>query len=745
MVFSSLSTFDPSQFSLVQQMPQSLLSVSVSAFATCILIGGYALGQRKLRHGTRTNPVENPSSENCDFEIIGSNLRAITDPARVMLDSIGVRKTRLAAIKSHLAADCPTIASDIQRLIVEGARFRHFCARKNGTAIEILGEPRGNSAFLSIRPAGEDAIALRAAEKSLEAARSENQFLREILDCSPVMAWSKAPDDTVSWANEVYRANFDSGREDGPDHRIPNAFGHVLEEVPLTPRGSENRRRVAVTTRLDEDPHWYEVVQCDGANGETYGYAIEADELVGAEKSLRRFVETLTETFAHLPIGLAVFDKNRRLGLFNPALTELVKIDAVWLAGRPSLRDFLERLRETRQMPEQKDFAEWRRMLSHLEEGARDGTYEENWVLPSGKVFRVTGRPHPQGALAFLFEDISTSIMLERKYRSELELNQATLDHLNEAVAVFDASGSLSIVNSAFEKLWDVEQTTRLRGPAISDMTAIWSEKCETSPVWAKVTEFATGGDVRTSWAGDVKTLDGRNLQVFLAPMPDASSLVLFREVAAATDAVDVPSTEGSVQILNDLAIGEIRYPVQAALEQVMSAIPSAQNAEAYKCLNAAVRDLKGGLERSQKILDLAQSGNFSGSDPLPPLRQAIEARGLTLELSKDWVGIDPQLRGVALLTGLAAAGMATEGSTVELSALPVEGNAVWKVRAATSTSSTADEPSGPGISLCRRMVETAGGSVTMHTGGGSFTVEASVPLREKGGDTTKLIPPLSA
>ena len=106
------------------------------------------------------------------------------------------------------------------------------------------------------------------------------------------------------------------------------------------------------------------------------------------------------------------------------------------------MRDFLERLRETRQMPEQKDFASWRRKLSELEEGARSGTYEENWQLPSGKIFRVTGRPHPQGALAFLFEDISTAIMLERKYRSELELSQATLDRMSEAVAVFDASGS---------------------------------------------------------------------------------------------------------------------------------------------------------------------------------------------------------------------------------------------------------------------------------------------------------------
>ena len=119
-------------------------------------------------------------------------------------------------------------------------------------------------------------------------------------------------------------------------------------------------------------------------------------------------------------------------------------------------------------MPEQKDFASWRRKLAELEEGAREGTYEENWQLPSGKIFRVTGRPHPQGALAFLFEDISTAIMLERKYRSELELTQATLDRMSEAVAVFDASGMLVFVNSAFETLWGLDPMAAARRPRAS-------------------------------------------------------------------------------------------------------------------------------------------------------------------------------------------------------------------------------------------------------------------------------------
>ena len=305
-----------------------------------------------------------------------------------------------------------------------------------------------------------------------------------------------------------------------------------------------------------------------GPAGETLGFALDADDLVAAEASLRRFVETLTETFAHLPIGLAVFDKNRRLGLFNPALTDLVKIDAVWLAGRPSLRDFLERLRETRQMPEQKDFTAWRRKLSELEEGARDGTYEENWQLPSGKIFRVTGRPHPQGALAFLFEDISTAIMLERKYRSELELSQATLDRMSEAVAVFDASGMLVFVNSAFESLWGLDPMERLDGPGVAELTRLWAERCAPSPVWAQLAEFATAAEARTSWTAPVETLRrAGGCDVLVAPLPDASALVVFRDRPAepAAAAARTPAT----RLLDELALEQIRLPVEAAVPKL--------------------------------------------------------------------------------------------------------------------------------------------------------------------------------
>ena len=316
-------------------LPESALAALVSALATLVLAACFVPRLAGGRGGLAAPGAANGSA--CDFLINGASLRALTEPARALLDGLAAGGPRLAALAAHYATDCPTLRSDLEALVLYGAGFRHHCPRGDGTAFEIVGEPRGGAAWLSIRPASEEARALADAEAALARVGGELRFLRDVLDRAPVMAWSRAPDGQVVWANAAYRDRFDAPAGELPDHRIANAFGQVIEEVPLTPRGPGSRRRVAVPGREEAEPRWYEVTEAPGPAGETVGFGLDADDLVAAEASLRRFVETLTETFAHLPIGLAVFDKNRRLGLFNPALTDLVKIDAVWLAGRPVL------------------------------------------------------------------------------------------------------------------------------------------------------------------------------------------------------------------------------------------------------------------------------------------------------------------------------------------------------------------------------------------------------------------------
>jgi PAS domain-containing protein len=642
----------------------------------------------------------------CEFLVDGSAVQPLGEPARALLDSLGPAPSRLAALRRHLSRDCTAVQGSLEALVLYGTAFHHHCVRPDGTALEITGTPEGAAARLTIRPASEQARALKDAERALDRAQAESRFLRAALDRAPVLAWSIAPDGTVRWANAAYRDRFANPDDALPDHRLQDAFGHVLEEVPLTSRDGGARRRVSIPGPRETEAHWFEISQCAGPDGETLGFALAADDLVAAEASLRRFIETLTETFAHLPIGLAVFDKNRRLGLFNPALTDLVKIDAVWLAGRPSLRDFLERLRETRQMPEQKDFAAWRRKLGELEEGARDGTYEENWVLPSGKIFRVTGRPHPQGALAFLFEDISGAVQLERRYRAELELSQATLDRMSEAVAVFDTSGQLVFVNAAFEALWGFDPMDRLDGPGVVELAALWAERCRPDGAWDRLREFATAADARTSWATGVETLDGRRIDLLVAPLPDASTLVVFRANAGA-GAGDGSEIETRIA---DLARDRIERPAEAAVRSLTDALPAAPSPEAFRTLAASLQALKDGLAQARALRALEAGDGEGSGGPAARLGDLLASRGLGLDLTG--IATAPAARRALWALALAAADLAAPGATVRIvvAAMPAVSELTARVPRGPAPGSEGAGPETPGLALARRVFESLSG-----------------------------------
>lgn len=751
---------------LAAAVPETAWAALVSAVVTLALALIVLPRRAAETPPLRLGPAEDPAA--CDFLINGASVRPLTAAARALIASFGTGAgAPLQGLTRHLARDCASIQDDLEGLILFGEGFRRHCARPDGTSYEILGRPEGAAARLTIRTASAEARALDAAERALSHARTDIAFQREALDRAPILVWTLGPDGTLLWANATYRERFDPAEPARIEARPPNAFCHVIEEVPLTARdGDARRRRVRLAASPDGEPHWFEVSERPAAGGGTLCYAVEMDDLVAAEASLRRFVETLTETFAHLPIGLAVFDKNRRLGLFNPALSDLVKIDAVWLAGRPSLRDFLERLRETRQMPEQKDFAAFRRMLTELEEGARDGTYEEHWQLPSGKIFRVSGRPHPQGALAFLFEDISPAIQLERRYRSELELSQATLDRIGEAVAVFDTSGMLVFVNAAFERLWGLDPMAGLDGPTVAEMVAVWAARCAPAPAWERIAAFATGAESRSAWTEALETLAGDRLEFHAAPLPNGSTLVIFRPVPGAQPACEAPigapiearalpspppapapapvSTHERLEaaaLLGDLARAEIEAPAEAALAALGPAIAATRDAPAHAALAAAARTLKDGLSRARALQDeaealLAAPADPSGGEALAPrLAGLLALRGLGLALPDPPADVvpDPRLAPCLGALAVAIATLARPGATV--TAAPGETRPGLVLTAPARAAPEAEGPDAAGpepaiLALARRRVAALGGRLDLSHADDRVRLAVRLPAR---------------
>lgn len=279
---------------------------------------------------------------------------------------------------------------------------------------------------------------------------------------------------------------------------------------------------------VDGQDSWFTVSEST-VDGTSLRFALPADDLVHAEQSLKRLMETLSTTFAHLPVGLAVFDADKTLNLFNPALCELLGLDPTWLAMRPTIASFLENLRDSRHLPEKKNFLEWRRLLTKMEAAAANKDYSGEWNLSNGQVLRVQGQAHSQGAVAFLFEDITAEIQVSRLRHSETALNQAVLDQISDAIVVLDAAGSTGFTNARFDAVYPVDTTSPLQGFSILDLGQSLPETPEVGAFLKRLRGFVSQDGNRTAWTQVLPAPANTLAKIF--PLPEGSTFVSFSPI----------------------------------------------------------------------------------------------------------------------------------------------------------------------------------------------------------------------
>jgi PAS domain-containing protein len=249
---------------------------------------------------------------------------------------------------------------------------------------------------------------------------------------------------------------------------------------------------------------------------------------VNAEIAQRKFVQTLTKTFAELSIGLAIFDRNRQLSLFNPALIDLTSLPADFLSSRPNMQAFFDRLRENRMMPEPKNYSSWRERIAELVVAAADDRYSETWSLPSGLTYKVNGRPHPDGAIALLFEDISAEISLTRRFRADIELGQSIIDALPDAIAVMSPNGTISNSNRAYRTLWSTDPDTTLANYTIGDALSQWRRASAETDFWTKVQDHIETLDPDNPFFGRFEMKSGRSFSFQLSPLSAGFKVISF-------------------------------------------------------------------------------------------------------------------------------------------------------------------------------------------------------------------------
>jgi hypothetical protein len=235
----------------------------------------------------------------------------------------------------------------------------------------------------------------------------------------------------------------------------------------------------------------------------------------------------LAKTFAPLSTGFAIFNRKRQLAMFNTALLDVARLAFGFMSTRPTIDMVLHRLCETRKLPEPKNFNTWEDQFSALEAAAKNGTYSELWEMPNGQTFRLTGRPHPDSALAFLFEDITAEVSLTRHLRTEIETSQSIINTLPDAIAVFSLS-TLVMTNAAYGTIWKRGDEPQMVIHDLRSALRIWKVRCAPSSLWHDVKNFGQMRHDSPIVLDQLILTNGRLLDCAVQAIPDGLTLVRF-------------------------------------------------------------------------------------------------------------------------------------------------------------------------------------------------------------------------
>ena len=165
------------------------------------------------------------------------------------------------------------------------------------------------------------------------------------------------------------------------------------------------------------------------------------------------------------------------------------------------MAEVLDRLREERKLPEQRDYQDWKRTRLSLYEQTAEYLPEELWHVPSGKTLRVVAQSHPFGGLTFLYEDVTEKLALESDYNTLVKVQSATLDTLQEAVAVFGPDGRLKLRNAAFARIWELEPAILENDPHIQRIADACIARFGEEQVWQRlIASISAGSERRRDW-----------------------------------------------------------------------------------------------------------------------------------------------------------------------------------------------------------------------------------------------------
>jgi signal transduction histidine kinase len=706
----------------------------------------------------------------------GDNRPQISGDTALLLpqDSQNYQPQRILAFGSWLPPE-PALQMDhaVDALREAGEGFLLNLTASNGRAFEAMGRAIGGQAIVRIRELS--GLRRELAETNLrhKALSEETEMLRGFAAAAPWPIWTRRAKGGLGYANAAYARATEATS-------VTDAIDRDLELLDSSNRQDMDRAlsgAAAFTARLPivvgGERRTYDV-HAINVGGGSVGIAIDASEATALSAALVRMAEAHRRTLDQLSSGVAVFDARRRLSFYNDSYRRLWDLDRAFLDSNPDDSSVLDRLRAARKIPEQPDFRAWKTKL-HEAYRAVDPD-KDTWYLPDGRAVSVVTTPNPEGGVTYLFDDVTESLDLARRFDGLIRVQRETLDNLAEAVAVFGSNGRAQLFNPAFAKMWKLSPEAMREQPHIETVEAWCRPLFDDAGTWQTLREAITAIENRVEVPLKLERKDGSVLDCMTMPLPDGATMLTFQDI---TDTENVEralrerneALETADQMKVDF-VHHVSYELRSPLTTIVgfahflsdpSTGPLTEKQAEY--LNYVTKSTNALLALTDNILDLATIDAGAMKLELGPVNigKTIEAaaEGIQDRLATDRielkVKVDPNIgdfvgderRVVQVLYNLLAnaVGFSPQDSTVTINAKRTGHSVVFSVTDSgpgippdvkdkvfdwfeSHSNGSRHRGVGLGLSLVRSFVELHGGKVHIDSiVGKGTTVTCDFPI----------------